>query len=179
MDDMKPEVVMASLKRSSKEWCRAVIKKVGADTKLRSESDFVDLSGAGKKHDAVKMAFLESGQGSVRLRLHPADTAEQAQVFYKWVKPVALSDLSAAGWTVTPNLHFGFWTTGLPPRIHHPPCGLEKYVVLWMAQQRNPKGYIRGVRLDEWNDLLAWLVREGLVANPSSEYTQLEAYLKQ
>ena len=68
------------------------------------------------KHFAVTRAVLSYNmvERNVELNMWPADTLQQARVFYK--RPEAterLLALTEGGWRVQPNFHFGFMTSGL------------------------------------------------------------------
>jgi hypothetical protein len=66
-------------------------------------------------HKSVKLARLEyeSETRLVILRMWPADTLEQARLFYKRPDVVdRVLKLQSEGWSVSPNFHFGFRARG-------------------------------------------------------------------
>lgn len=70
---------------------------------------------------SVQFTYLFEKDGGTVLALYPADTLEQARVFYKDDSRVRNTlRLAADGWEIEPNLHFGFmekglcWATALP-----------------------------------------------------------------
>jgi hypothetical protein len=65
-------------------------------------------------HTAVVTAYLEYKDRQVQLHMYPADTLQQARVFYG--RPHAVERtlmLQDNGWTIEPNFHFGFMAKGL------------------------------------------------------------------
>ena len=64
---------------------------------------------------AVKFAYLDAAEpDGLPLRLYPADTLEQARVFYSSPARVQRTlGLRRRGWRVEPNFHFGYRERGL------------------------------------------------------------------
>jgi hypothetical protein len=62
--------------------------------------------------DAVKYAYLDSvAAAGLPLRMYPADTLEQARVFYKSPGRVERTlALRERGWILAPHFHWGFMT---------------------------------------------------------------------
>ncbi len=69
-----------------------------------------------RRHHAVISAHIEyvPEKREVQLAMYPADTLEQARIFYKRPKaPERVLALESKGWGVSPNFHFGFMAKGL------------------------------------------------------------------
>jgi hypothetical protein len=64
-------------------------------------------------HKSVKLARLIYESEHVTLRMWPADTLEQARLFYQRPDVVdRILKLQDEGWSVSPNFHFGFMAKG-------------------------------------------------------------------
>lgn len=109
-------------------------------------------------HTTVTNAYLVYEGRQVRLRMYPADTLQQARVFYD--RPNAVErvlTLQNQGWSVSPNFHFGFmakgfcWTTTAVP--------LAEYTSYW---KQNIKSTGQIERKD-WNAYWEKLVNAKIV----------------
>jgi hypothetical protein len=112
-------------------------------------------------HTAVTTAYLDYENRQVRLRMYPADTLQQARVFYDRLNVVdRILDLDHEGWNVSPNFHFGFmakgfcWTTTIMP--------LKEYMSYW---QKNIKNAVQVERRD-WDGYWDKLVK-AKIAEPA------------
>lgn len=68
------------------------------------------------RHLAVISAHITNDREKreVQLHMYPADTLEQARIFYARPKaPERVLALESQGWRVSPNFHFGFMAKGL------------------------------------------------------------------
>ena len=75
-------------------------------------SDAPNLPGTHLAVALARLDYKEEGQ-SVELAMWPADTLQQARVFYKRLESTdRILSLTTEGWEVWPNFHFGFMTTG-------------------------------------------------------------------
>ena len=88
-------------------------------------------------HTAVRTAYLDFDDESqqIRLRMYPADTLQQAKVFYSRPNVVEqIPMLETKEWSISPNFHFGFmrkgfcWTRSSIP--------LAQYMSYWQQQIR-------------------------------------------
>jgi hypothetical protein len=111
--------------------CKAILDELGSvPANLGPKDASIPLDGT----HAVKLAALEPDDDgtTLRLRLWPGDTLEQAKALYGDTKRVSkLLSLRDRGWTVAPNFHFGHmakgfvWTAG--------DITVDDYVSYWIA----------------------------------------------
>lgn len=108
-------------------------------------------------HKSVKLARLEyeSETRLVILRMWPADTLEQARLFYKRPDVVErVLKLQSEGWSVSPNFHFGFmakgycWTDTTMP--------VADYMRYWLERI----GDAGQIRRRDWDQYWRSLVRD-------------------
>ncbi len=121
------------------------------------KSDAPTLPG---RHLAVALARLEYDENkrSVELKMWPADTLQQARIFYR--KPEAIEQtvmLTNNQWDVRPNFHFGFmaagfcWTTTT--------LSLADYVLYWSENIDS----VMQIPRQHWNDYWDKLVKAKVV----------------
>ena len=77
--------------------------------------DGITLPGRHRHHAVISAHISYAWENKeVQLRMFPADTLEQARIFYKRPKaPERVLALESQGWSVSPNFHFGFMAKGL------------------------------------------------------------------
>lgn len=63
-------------------------------------------------HTSVITAYLEYEDRKVKLRMYPADTLEQARVFYNQPSAIEQILILKNEWAICPNFHFGFMAKG-------------------------------------------------------------------
>jgi hypothetical protein len=112
-------------------------------------------------HTAVTTAYLTYQSRQVKLSMYPADTLQQARVFYDRpdvVKQILM--LQTEGWSVSPNFHFGFmakgfcWTKSTIP--------LAEYTSYWQQHISNTSQIERR----DWNEYWDKLVK-AKIAEPA------------
>lgn len=107
----------------------------------------------------VKYAYLDNDllPAEVPLRLYPADTLEQARLFYadrdRCERVLALRD---RGWEVEPNFHFGFMTRGLTWTRSR--LTADEYVSYWLDRIESTTAIPR----EDWQAELARLIEDGV-----------------
>jgi hypothetical protein len=119
-------------------------------------SDGVSLPGT---HTSVATAYLEYENRRVELRMYPADTLQQARVFYdrpNIVEKVLV--LKHEGWNVLPNFHFGFMAKGFDWTETSMP--LAEYLRYWQQNIRNTAQ----VERQDWNEYWDKLVKAQIAA---------------
>ena len=110
-------------------------------------------------HNAVITAYLEYEDRQVKLRMYPADTLQQARVFYDQPNIIERTlMLEQDGWTILPNFHFGFmakgfgWTTTTLP--------LAEYLRYWQTNIRNTVQVQRQKWNSYWDELVKAQIAE-------------------
>ena len=120
-------------------------------------SDGVALPGT---HYAVITAYLEYDEDrQVKLRMYPADTLEQANVFYN--RPNAVERtlvLEQEGWTIRPNFHFGFMAKGFDRT--NTDLRLAEYLRYWQLNIKNTGLVGREVWNAYWDKLVKAKIAE-------------------
>jgi hypothetical protein len=116
----------------------------------------------------VKYAYLDIDllPGALPLRLYPADTLEQARLFYadrdRCERVLALRD---RGWEIEPNFHFGFMTRGLTWTRSR--LTADEYVSYWVDRIESAGAIPRA----DWDAELARLIEDGIfVANDLEQF---------
>jgi hypothetical protein len=80
----------------------------------------------------VRYIYLLPSADSATLTLYPGDTLEQARcLFADSSRADALLRLRQQGWTVEPNMHFGFAERGYA--WLHTKTDVERYINYWLA----------------------------------------------
>jgi hypothetical protein len=115
-------------------------------------------------HTAVATAYLEYAEDDreVRLKMYPADTLEQARVFYNsnGDRPNVVRQILTLeqheGWRVAPNFHFGYWIRGYCWTTVRLP--LAEYMSYWQNNITNTKR----VQRPDWNEYWHNLAEMGI-----------------
>lgn len=107
---------------------------------------------------SVKFAYLDAAEEcGLPLRIYPADTLEQARVFYRdpgrVEKTLAIRD---SGWEIRPNFHWGFRERGLC--WTQSSLTTDEYATYWVDRIDDT----REVRRDEWESELDRLIEDGI-----------------
>lgn len=106
---------------------------------------------------SVQFVYLFEKGGDTLLALYPADTLEQARVFYKDDSRVRNTlRLVDHGWEIEPNLHFGFMEKGLCWATAQP--DLRDYTDRWRARIHT----LGKISREEWPRELDSLERAGM-----------------
>lgn len=106
---------------------------------------------------SVQFVYLFEKDGETLLALYPADTLEQARVFYKDDARVRNTlRLADQGWEIEPNLHFGFMEKGLCWATAQPE--LRDYTDRWRARIHT----LGKITREEWPRELDSLERAGM-----------------
>jgi hypothetical protein len=107
---------------------------------------------------AVKFAYLDDPEpDGLPLRLYPADTLEQARVFYASPARVQRTlDLRRRGWRAEPNFHFGYRERGLCWSRSALPA--DDYVAYWVERI----GQTTAISRDDWQAELDRLTSDGI-----------------
>jgi hypothetical protein len=133
--------------------CKALLDEVGSGSAELRPTGAIVLFEHG---ETVKLAALEPDDtgGTIRLRLWPGDTLEQAKALYADAARVEkVLALRERGWVVAHNFHFGHmakgfvWTTGDIP--------VDDYVNYW----REHIGSAAQIRRQDWTKYLAKLTK--------------------
>ena len=126
------------------------------DEALRERPDRARLAFSGTT--AVKFAYLDAPeQRGLPLRLYPADTLEQARVFYGGPARVRQTlALSKRGWELEPRFHFGYWERGLC--WSRSSLSIDDYVDYW-TKRIDQTGAIGRV---DWKGELDQLIADGV-----------------
>jgi hypothetical protein len=96
-------------------------------------SDAATLPGT---HAAVITAYLEYESHEVKLRMYPADTLEQARIFYERSNSIErVLALQHDGWTIIPNFHFGYMAKGFD--WTNSSLSPEQYLSYWKRNIKN------------------------------------------
>jgi hypothetical protein len=130
-------------------------------------SDRARLALVGTK--VVRFAYLDSVEADgLPLRLYPADTLEQARVFYTSPARVQRTlALRRRGWTLEPNFHWGFMERGFCWTSSS--LSTEDYVQYWVDRIDGAGAVPR----DEWERELGRLIDDGVFS--STDRAQFDA----
>ena len=106
----------------------------------------------------MKFAYLdEVDAAGLPLHLYPADTLEQARVFYRDPGRVErMLALRGSGWQIEPNFHWGYWARGLCWTTSS--LTTDEYASYWIERI----GDTRELRHDEWDGELERLIDDGV-----------------
>lgn len=113
---------------------------------------------------AVRQAHLAldrypGGAPSVALRMWPADTMNQAKTFYRQPSAVrALLDLRDEGWTIEPNLHLSYVSTGVTWLSAAAQQPVDDYADFWQQAIAD----LHQVRREGFEDFWATMTAAGL-----------------
>jgi hypothetical protein len=146
--------------------CTALLEEMGStEVELRATAAIALLP----KAKTVKLVALEphADPDTIRLRLWPGDTLEQAKLLYEGRMNVdKLLKLRDEGWTVSPNFHFGHMTKGFSHMQGE--ITADEYVDYWMDHIRAA----RQVQRSEWMGYFDELVDLGIAALADREVFQ-------
>lgn len=110
------------------------------------------------KARSVRVAYLFPASGArLSLALYPADTLEQARIFY--ADPLRVQrvlELRDQAWHIEPNFHFGSYAKGLTWTRSR--LDATRYATYWMDRI----GSLAAFRRDDWQHELNRLVMDGI-----------------
>jgi len=107
----------------------------------------------------------KSSGWEILLSLNPGDTISQARALYTSIHADKVSSLQAHGWSVSPNFHFAYKSSGLlwmNTRI-----GVGDYIEYWQDAVR--KGELRQISRNDWDNQFGKWQADGLITASDRE----------